>query len=148
MNGSRRRFTVLQRLLHWLMAVCILAMLFIGVGMVSTLMPKYVTLVAIHKPLGIAILLLALIRYKDTDSRFLLLMGCIPQRYFYDALLLWLIPATTLELLVTTVASWGAWAFIPPTKTIHQVALLSVIFNYLPMLAVVLSRPWRKGRWR
>ena len=94
------------------------------------------------------LLLLALIRYKDTDSRFLLLMGCIPQRYFYDALLLWLIPATTLELLVTTVASWGAWAFIPPTKTIHQVALLSVIFNYLPMLAVVLSRPWRKGRWR
>ena len=63
-------------------------------------------------------------------------------------LLLALIPATTLELLVTTVASWGAWAFIPPTETIHQVALLSVIFNYLPMLAVVLSRPWRKGRWR
>jgi cytochrome b561 len=30
-------FTLLQRLLHWLMAVCILAMLFIGVGMVSTL---------------------------------------------------------------------------------------------------------------
>ncbi len=29
-------FTVLQRILHWLMAVCILAMLFIGVGMVST----------------------------------------------------------------------------------------------------------------
>ena len=62
MNGVRRRFTVLQRLLHWLMAVCILAMLFIGVGMVSTVMPKYLTLVSIHKPLGIAILVLALIR--------------------------------------------------------------------------------------
>jgi cytochrome b561 len=61
-NGIRRRFTVLQRLLHWLMAVCILAMLFIGVGMVSTVMPKYLTLVSIHKPLGIAILVLALIR--------------------------------------------------------------------------------------
>ena len=59
---GRRRFTPLQRLLHWLMAVCILAMLFIGVGMVSTVMPKYLTLVAIHKPLGIAILVLALIR--------------------------------------------------------------------------------------
>ena len=62
MIGVRQRFTPLQRLLHWLMAVCILAMLFIGVGMVSTVMPKYLTLVSIHKPLGIAILVLALIR--------------------------------------------------------------------------------------
>ena len=62
MTGDRQRFTPLQRLLHWLMAVCILAMLFIGVGMVSTVMPKYLTLVSIHKPLGIAILVLALIR--------------------------------------------------------------------------------------
>jgi cytochrome b561 len=62
MNGDRGRFTVLQRLLHWLMAVCILGMLFIGVGMVSTVMPKYLTLVSIHKPLGIAILVLALVR--------------------------------------------------------------------------------------
>jgi cytochrome b561 len=57
-----QRFTPLQRLLHWLMAICILAMLFIGVGMVSTIMPKYLTLVSIHKPLGITILVLALIR--------------------------------------------------------------------------------------
>ena len=62
MNGSRRYFTVPQRILHWLMAICILGMLFIGVGMVSTIMPKYLTLVSIHKPLGIAILVLALIR--------------------------------------------------------------------------------------
>jgi cytochrome b561 len=62
MIGSCQRFTPLQRLLHWLMAVCILTMLFIGVGMVSTTMPKYLTLVSIHKPLGISILVLALIR--------------------------------------------------------------------------------------
>jgi len=62
MIGVHQRFTPLQRLLHWLMAVCILAMLFIGVGMVSTTMPKYLPLVAIHKSLGIAILVLALIR--------------------------------------------------------------------------------------
>jgi cytochrome b561 len=61
-NGVRTRFTVVQRILHWLMAICILAMLFIGVGMVSTVMPKYLTLVSIHKPLGIAVLVLALIR--------------------------------------------------------------------------------------
>src|SRR5215467_5040774 len=62
MIGDRQRFTPLQRLLHWLMALCILAMLFVGVGMVSTVMPKYLTLVSIHKPLGVAILVLALIR--------------------------------------------------------------------------------------
>ena len=44
------------------MAACILAMLFIGVGMVSTVMPKYVPLLATHKTLGIVILVLALIR--------------------------------------------------------------------------------------
>ena len=62
MTTIRKRFTVPQRLLHWLMAICILSMLFIGVGMVSTVTPKYLTLVQIHKPLGIAILVLALIR--------------------------------------------------------------------------------------
>jgi len=62
MSAARTRFTPLQRLLHWLMALCILAMLFIGVGMVSTVTPKYLTLVAIHKPLGATILVLALIR--------------------------------------------------------------------------------------
>jgi cytochrome b561 len=59
---AHRRFTPLQRLLHWLMALCILAMLFIGVGMVSTVMPKYLPLVSVHKSLGITILVLALIR--------------------------------------------------------------------------------------
>jgi cytochrome b561 len=62
MIGDRRRFTPLQRLLHWLMAVCILAMLFIGVGMASTVTPFHLTLLSIHRPLGAAILVLALIR--------------------------------------------------------------------------------------
>ena len=62
MKPSLERFTPLQRALHWIMAICILSMLFIGVGMVSTIRPDYLTLVAIHKPLGVAILVLALIR--------------------------------------------------------------------------------------
>jgi cytochrome b561 len=44
------------------MAICIVAMLFIGVGMVSTIMPKYLPLVSVHKSLGITVLVLALIR--------------------------------------------------------------------------------------
>ena len=57
-----QRFKPLQRALHWLMAVCILAMLFIGVGMVSTIAPKYLPLIATHKWLGTVIFVLALIR--------------------------------------------------------------------------------------
>jgi cytochrome b561 len=62
MISSGMRFNVLQRFLHWLMAACILAMFFIGVGMVSTIMPKYVPLLLTHRTLGITILVLALIR--------------------------------------------------------------------------------------
>jgi cytochrome b561 len=56
------RFSVLQRILHWLMAAMVLAMLFIGVTMVSTVGPAYLTLVDLHKPLGISILALVLVR--------------------------------------------------------------------------------------
>jgi len=57
-----QRFHSAIRLLHWTMALLILAMLFIGVGMVSTAGPAYASLVALHRPIGIAILFLALIR--------------------------------------------------------------------------------------
>lgn len=50
------------RALHWLMAAAILAMLFIGVAMVSTVSSMHAVLVAIHKPLGAAIFLLVLVR--------------------------------------------------------------------------------------
>jgi cytochrome b561 len=56
------KFSLAQRTLHWLMAALILAMLFIGIGMVSTLSPRYHLLVDIHKPLGACILLLAIVR--------------------------------------------------------------------------------------
>jgi cytochrome b561 len=44
------------------MAALILAMLFIGAGMVSTVSERYPALLAWHRPIGIAILVLALIR--------------------------------------------------------------------------------------
>lgn len=62
MSDTTKHFSPLQRLLHWLMALCILSMLFIGVGMVSTVAPTYVPLLATHKTLGIAILVLAVVR--------------------------------------------------------------------------------------
>jgi cytochrome b561 len=60
--AAAQQFTPLQRALHWLMALLILSMLFIGVGMVSTITPKYLSLIVTHKTMGVAILILALIR--------------------------------------------------------------------------------------
>ena len=54
-------FSVAARVLHWTMAVLILAMLFIGVGMVSST-GRYHALVVVHRPLGALILALAAIR--------------------------------------------------------------------------------------
>ena len=60
MNASNY-FNVLARVLHWTMAAAILAMLFIGVAMVASLGQRE-WLIALHRPLGFAILLLALLR--------------------------------------------------------------------------------------
>lgn len=56
------RFAFQSRILHWLMAAMILAMLFIGAAMVASI-GDYHILLAIHRPLGIAIFILVLIRY-------------------------------------------------------------------------------------
>lgn len=54
-------FDAFARVLHWSMAVLILAMLFVGVGMVASLTLRPV-LIDLHRPLGIALLVLAAIR--------------------------------------------------------------------------------------
>jgi cytochrome b561 len=59
---TQARFPAVSRLLHWLMAAMIVAMLFIGVGMAASLSPRYELLVSIHRPLGIAIFVLCVIR--------------------------------------------------------------------------------------
>ncbi|HEY1995797.1 cytochrome b [Paraburkholderia sp.] len=62
MTPTHAHFSPLQRLLHWTMALLILTMLFVGVGMVATVSHAHDTLIALHRPLGIAILLLVLLR--------------------------------------------------------------------------------------
>ena len=62
MTNTSRHFSPLARLLHWIMAVLILAMLFVGVAMVATVSHVHATLIALHRPLGVALLVLALIR--------------------------------------------------------------------------------------
>jgi hypothetical protein len=89
------------------------------------------------------VLLLALFRRRSADARFFLLMSAIPQRWYCDALLLWLVPCCAAELLLTAAVSWGACFLTPPIRTAQQAALLSITFNYLPMLAIILLRRGR-----
>ncbi len=61
MSPVQVQFTMPMRVLHWLMAAMVLSMLGIGVTMVASIR-DYHTLVSIHRPLGIAILVLACVR--------------------------------------------------------------------------------------
>jgi cytochrome b561 len=64
MSSQSRQFTALSRLLHWTMAAMVLTMLCIGVAMVASL-ANYHVLVTIHRPLGIAILILVVVRFVN-----------------------------------------------------------------------------------
>ena len=64
MSTQRRQFTAFSRLLHWTMAAMVLTMLCIGVAMVASL-ANYHVLVSIHRPLGIAILILVVVRFVN-----------------------------------------------------------------------------------
>jgi cytochrome b561 len=65
---SLQRFAGSMRFLHWLMAAMVLTMLGVGVAMVVSL-GDYHRLVAIHRPLGILILITVVIRF--VNRRFL-----------------------------------------------------------------------------
>ncbi|MDA4467139.1 cytochrome b, partial [Escherichia coli] len=61
MSTGNGHFNLLARVLHWAMALMIIAMLFIGVTMVASLHLRPV-LIDLHRPLGIAIGVLVLLR--------------------------------------------------------------------------------------
>jgi hypothetical protein len=93
------------------------------------------------------LLALALWRYRDKDAWFLVLTALMPQRWFFDAFILWLIPRSRREILFTAGLSWGAgvwrWYHIP--HSFVEVGRFSVIFLYLPMLAVILFRQFDRA---
>lgn len=88
------------------------------------------------------LLLLALLRYRDRDAFLLLLAACMPQRWFFDSFILWLIPKSRREIVWTVFFSWGAgfWRWYRFPHSFNEVGRCAVIFLYLPMLAVVLLR--------
>jgi len=61
---NRQQFNGSMRFLHWLMAGLVLAMLGIGIAMVASL-GDYHLLASIHRPLGILILILVVIRFVN-----------------------------------------------------------------------------------
>ncbi|HTI16559.1 MAG TPA: cytochrome b [Trinickia sp.] len=63
MKSVRTHFSPVQRVLHWAMAALLFVMLFIGVVMVFTVSHLHSVLLVIHRPLGIALLLLVVIRF-------------------------------------------------------------------------------------
>jgi len=87
-----------------------------------------------------ALLLLALIRYRNRDAWLLLLSALMPQRWFFDSFILWLIPQSRREIVWTVFFSWGAgiWRWYHTPHSFTEVGRWTVIFLYLPMLAVVL----------
>jgi hypothetical protein len=89
------------------------------------------------------LLLLALWSYRDRDAILLLLAACMPQRWFFDSFILWLIPRSRREIVWTVFFSWGAglWRWYHAPHDFTQVGRWTVVSIYLPMLAVVL---WRK----
>jgi hypothetical protein len=88
------------------------------------------------------ILLLALLRYRDRDALLLLLTSCMPQRWFFDTFILWLIPKSRREILATVFFSWfcGIWRWYHPPHSFTEVGRCVVLFVYLPMLAVIFLR--------
>jgi hypothetical protein len=86
------------------------------------------------------LLALALLRFRDSDARLLLLAALMPQRWFYDTLILWLIPKSRRHILFTAALSWGCgilrWYRSP--HSFVEVGRWTVLFIYLPMLGLVL----------
>jgi hypothetical protein len=88
------------------------------------------------------LILLALLRYRDRDAWLLILNSFMPQRWFFDAFTLWLIPKSRWELLFTVAFSWcsGIWRWYHPGATVAQGGRWIVLTIYLPMLAIILLR--------
>ena len=99
----------------------------------------FIPLLVIPGPL----LALALWRWRDRDALLLLLCCVMPQRWFYDSFLLWLIPKTRRSILATVACSWivGVWRWYHIPHSMHQVGLWCVLGFYAPMLVVALICP-------
>ncbi len=86
-------------------------------------------------PLG-PLLVLALVAWRSAGARFLMLLAVVPQRMFYDQLLLWWLPRSRRQMLGLTLSSWAVYALYAYAPAYWEQWMLGGL--YLPALLVVL----------
>ncbi|HEX5479400.1 MAG TPA: hypothetical protein VFY79_06725, partial [Dehalococcoidia bacterium] len=95
-----------------------------------------------------AVCIVALLWYRMREARVLVMLACVPQHaFFYDQLLLWLLPRSPRQSLALSAVGWMgyvAWAYFDPgfipglaaTRHIPPMAYTSSFF-YLPAFCLV-----------
>jgi len=137
MSTQPTHFALLARLLHWLMALMIIAMLFIGAGLAASVSERHEWLIHLHKPLGIAILALVIVRLAVRFStRQPPLPGDLPRWQVLAAKAShWLLYALMLVLPLL------GWAMISaagdPVMLSHSVQLPALVSANAPLFAVL-----------
>lgn len=106
--------------------------------------------VPLLSPWGGPLVALALLRWRRPEARLLAALACVPQfPWFYDQLLLWLVPRTRRESLALSVLSAVAFALwllrlapgTPATTAVQDAWPYVLTLLYLPCLVMVLRRP-------
>ena len=101
----------------------------------------FIPLLTIFGPL----LLLSIYRWHSKRARVFLLLSIFPQQiFFYDQLLLWLLPETRREMLLLNLVSWPAFFLAYKFGFLQYGPIFSVIFMYIPMLIMILKSPFPK----
>jgi len=138
MPTTRAQFALVSRVLHWLMATMILTMLGIGVTMVASL-ADYHQLVSIHRPLGIAILILVVVRFVNRRLNppppFLVTMPPLERR-----VATWSELAMYGLMFVLPLVGWGMLSTAHYPIVLYGSLHLPFILPHSPMLHAVLRR--------
>ena len=99
---------------------------------------------------GAPLVLLALLRWRRPEARWLVALACVPQSTVpYEGMYLMLMPGSRVGMLALTVISYAAGFahyFLVPfaTSTAHLQYLAGdalVLFFYLPALVMIMRRP-------
>jgi hypothetical protein len=108
--------------------------------------------------MGPSLLILACIfLWKRRPARLLLMLACVPQHpFFYDQLLLWLIPQTLRQSLALSAITWAAylswWFWDPDFQPLAVRAAQgpnlywTAFMFYMPALGLVFWQAWRDRR--
>jgi len=138
MGTPSAQFAFFSRVLHWLMAAMVLSMLGIGVAMVASL-AYYHQLVSIHRPLGIAILILVVVRFVNRKLNppppFLTTMSPLECRVAS-----WSELAMYGLMFVLPLVGWGMLSAAHYPIVLYGSLHLSFILPHSPMLYAVLRR--------